>query len=210
MKDLVEGHRKFRKDVFPLMRDRYRLLAEMQAPNTLFITCADSRIVPNLIVQAEPGELFICRNVGNVVPPLGEMVGGAACTIEYAVGVLQVKDIVVCGHSDCGAIKAVLEKRNLSNLPVTAQWLRYVKKELQQQKPDLATADFKTRHAALIRANVVAQVANLKTHSKVAAGLAQGTLRVHGWVYDILTGAVEEHDPRSGKFVSLENLYPIE
>lgn len=207
MRDLVLGYRKFRHDIFPQMKDRYRLLADIQKPSTLFITCADSRIVPNLIVQAEPGELFICRNVGNVVPPLGELVGGTACTIEYAVEVLKVKHIVICGHSDCGALKAVLEKRDMGDLPATAQWLHYVEKEYVPGQSSLAAEDFKIRHTALIKANVIAQVANLKTHTEVSAAMAKGTLRVHGWFYDILTGAVEEHDPRSGEFVLLDELY---
>lgn len=207
MKDALEGYKKFRSEIFPQMKDHYRLLAEMQAPHTLFITCADSRIVPNLMLQAEPGELFICRNVGNVVPPVGELVGGTASTIEYAVEVLKVKHLVICGHSDCGAIRAVLEQRDLSRLPITAQWLRYIETAWQPRKAGVSTDDFKARHTAMIRANIIAQVENLKTHPEVASGLAQGTLQVHGWYYDIVAGAIEEYDGRAGKFVPLDELH---
>src|SRR5579875_259011 len=108
MKRLLEGYAKFRSSVFPQAKDRFRLLADRQAPDALFITCADSRVVPDLILQTEPGDMFLCRAVGNIVPPHGSMPGGISSTIEYAVEVLRVRHITICGHSDCGAIKAVL------------------------------------------------------------------------------------------------------
>src|SRR4051794_5748530 len=114
MKQLLEGYRKFRRDVFPQRRERFHLLSDRQAPEVLFLTCADSRVVPDLILQTEPGDLFICRNVGNIVPPEGEIAGGVSATIEYAVQVLRVRHIIICGHSDCGAIKAALNKESLA------------------------------------------------------------------------------------------------
>ena len=117
MNRLIQGFEQFRKEVFPSQRALFRKLAEGQSPSTMFITCADSRVVPSLILQSEPGDIFISRAVGNIVPPFGETPGGITSTLEYAVEVLKVRHVIICGHSDCGALKAVLEKKNLSRLP---------------------------------------------------------------------------------------------
>jgi carbonic anhydrase len=206
MKNLLKGYLHFRKDVFPQMKNHFHLLAESQAPDVLFITCADSRVVPNLILQTEPGDLFISRNVGNVVPPSGETPGGITSTLEYAVEVLKVRHVIICGHSDCGAVKAVLDKKNLSRLPITEKWLKYVEAAWQYRDPSDPLGDHKAEHTALIHANVIAQLHNLKTHPEVASGLSKGTLQVHGWYYDIMTGTIEAYDENSRKFVLLEEL----
>lgn len=206
MKNLVKGYLRFRKDVFPQWKDHFQLLSDRQAPDALFITCADSRIVPNLILQAEPGDLFISRSVGNVVPPSGETPGGVTSTLEYAIEVLKVGHVIICGHSDCGAIRAVLNKRDLTKLPVTEKWLKYVEAAWQYRSPSDPMGDEKAQHTTLIHANVIAQLHNLKTHPEVAAGLAKGTLQVHGWYYDIMTGAIEAYDQEARKFVPLEEV----
>jgi carbonic anhydrase len=206
MKNLIDGYRRFRKDVFPEWKDHFHLLAELQTPETLFITCADSRVVPNLILQTEPGDLFLCRNAGNVVPPFGEVAGGVSATVEYAIEVLKVKHVIICGHSDCGAVKAVLKKKDLSRLPITEKWLKYVEAAWQYRDPAAPMDDTKAQHTALIHANIIAQLHNLKTHPEVASGLAGGTLRVHGWYYDIMSGAIEAYDQETRKFVPLEEL----
>ncbi|MGC1299803.1 MAG: carbonic anhydrase [Alloacidobacterium sp.] len=205
MKNLLEGYLRFRKDVFPERKDHFHLLAEGQAPEVLFITCADSRIVPDLILQTEPGDLFIARNVGNVVPPFGEMAGGISATIEYAIAVLRVKHVIICGHSDCGAVKAVLDKKDTTRLPITHKWLRYVEAAWKYREPGDPMGDEKAQHTTLIRANVIAQLTNLKTHNEVAAALAKRNLQVHGWYYDILTGAIEAYDQQARKFGPLED-----
>lgn len=201
MKQLLEGYRRFHSDVFPQRRDHFHLLSEGQSPETLFLTCADSRVVPDLILQTEPGDLFIGRNVGNVVPPHGEMEGGVSATIEYAVEVLKVKHIIICGHSDCGAIKAALDKQSLASLPSARHWLRYVESAWNFVDPSVRGSD--TELLALIHANVIAQVENLKTHPEVSAALAQQRLEVHGWFYDILSGTIESYDLELKKFVPL-------
>lgn len=214
MQRLLQGYARFRRDVFPERRSHFHLLAESQHPETLFITCADSRVVPDLIFQTEPGDMFLCRAVGNIVPPHGAMPGGIGSTIEYAVEVLQVRHIVLCGHSDCGAIKALLPpehgdpraKRDLSRLPLTAQWLGYVEPARRHLPPGIPESDLATLHVALIRANVIAQLENLKTHPEVARAIAHRTLQVHGWYYDILTGAVEAYDEEQRRFVALEEV----
>lgn len=202
MSELSDGHGKFLKDVFPGLRQRYRELADHQSPHTLFIACADSRIVPHLILQAGPEELFVCRNVGNIVPPASAPCEGTICTVEYAVAVLHVRDIVICGHSDCGAVKTVLENKDLSALPATAQWLRYI----ERPDPTTSEGDFQSRHAALVRENAIAQLNHLKTHAVVSEALARGDLRLHAWSYDIPSGGIEEYDAGSGRFVPLEQL----
>jgi carbonic anhydrase len=205
MKNLLQGYLRFRKDVFPQLKDHFHLLADGQAPEVLFITCADSRIVPSLILQTKPGDLFIARNVGNVVPPFGEMPGGMSATIEYAAEVLKVKHVILCGHSDCGALKAVLHKKDVSRLPVTHKWLKYVEAAWQYREPGDPMSDEKAQHTTLIRANIIAQLHNLKTHPEVSAGLAKGNLQIHGWYYDILTGAIEVYDQHARKFAPLED-----
>ncbi|MGA8110996.1 MAG: carbonic anhydrase [Acidobacteriaceae bacterium] len=211
MKRLQEGYARFRKEVFPGAKDRFRLLADRQQPEFLFITCSDSRVVPDLIFQTEPGDLFLSRTIGNVVPPHGAMPGGVSATIEYAVEVLRVKHIIVCGHSDCGAVKAAIDLRNperssLSRLPLTAQWLGFIEPAWRHLDPGVRTSDPHALHKALIHANVIAQLENLKTHPEVARRLAEKSVEVHGWYYDILSGAVEGYDPGQSGFVALEEI----
>lgn len=217
MQRLLQGYARFRHDVFPGMKDHFHLLADSQHPETLFITCADSRVVPDLILQTEPGDMFLCRAIGNIVPPHASMPGGISATIEYAVEVLRVRHIIICGHSDCGAIKAVLPPestdpaapaaratRDLSRLPLTARWLGHVEPAWKFLPPGIAHTDLPTLHIALIRANVIAQLENLKTHPEVARALAHNTLQVHGWYYDILSGSVETWDEQNRRFLPLE------
>ena len=212
MKRILDGYARFRRDVFPTWKDRFQLLADRQAPDTLFITCADSRVVPDLILQTEPGDIFVCRTAGNIIPPHGQMAGGVSSTVEYAVEVLHVRHIIVCGHSDCGAIKAVLPPegagrgavRNMTLLPLTAKWLGFVEPAWGHLDPRVPREDRQALHTALIHANVIAQYENLKTHPEVSRGLLHGTLRIHGWYYDILTGAIEAYDPRLRRFIPLE------
>jgi carbonic anhydrase len=213
MQRLLKGYAHFRRDVFPQKRDQFHLLADSQQPDVLFITCADSRVVPDLILQTEPGDMFLCRTAGNIVPPQGAMAGGVSATIEYAVEVLRVRHIIVCGHSDCGAIKAVLPpdpsdpamRRDLSRLPLTAKWLGYVEPAWKFLPPGISTGDPRTLHVALIRANVIAQLENLKTHPEVARALAHQSLQIHGWYYDILTGSIDAFDQQQRRFLSLED-----
>jgi carbonic anhydrase len=206
MKRLLEGYAKFRREAFGKWKDHFHLLSEIQSPEVLFITCADSRVVPDLILQTEPGDLFICRNVGNVVPPAGELPGGVSSTIEYAVEVLKVKHVIICGHSDCGAAKAALDRQSLHRLPLTEKWLRYIESAWKYLDPGTPTDDPRARHTALIHANVIAQLENLKTHAEIARGLAHGTVQVHGWYYDILTGTIESYDQQARRFVPLEEM----
>ncbi len=203
MQKLIEGHRHFLAEVFPARREQFHLLSESQAPEFLFITCADSRVVPDLILGTEPGDLFITRNAGNVVPVEAPEGDGVTATIEYAVEVLKVRHAILCGHSDCGALKAAVDHVALESLPKAKQWLRHVEEAFDHVQP-LNPADGEGAElAALIRGNVVAQLASLKAQPAVAREMAAGQLTVHGWYYDILTGRIEEYDEAMGRFVEL-------
>jgi carbonic anhydrase len=200
---LIEGHKRFLKEVFPGRRDQFHLLAESQAPEFLFITCSDSRIVPDLILGTGPGDLFISRNAGNIIPVTGNDIDGTTATIEYAVEVLKVKEAIVCGHSDCGAMKAALYRKGLEHLPKADRWLRHAESAFSHRQPPNPADGEHAELTALIRGNVIAQLMNLKAQPAVARGLAHGSLAVHGWFYDILSGRVERYDEQQRRFLPL-------
>lgn len=203
MERLIEGYKKFITGVFPQRRELYHLLADSQAPEYLFITCADSRVVPDQILGTGPGDLFIARNVGHVVPAAGAEPSGVTATIEYAVEVLRVRHVIICGHSDCGAMKAAVERIKLRNLPESSRWLAHVEAAFNHKQP-LNPADGESADmAALIRGNVVAQLLNLREQPSVACALQEGRLAVHGWYYDILSGRIEQYDERTRRFAPL-------
>jgi carbonic anhydrase len=203
MEKLIEGHKRFLADVFPAKKSQFHLLAEMQAPEYLFITCSDSRIVPDLVLGTGPGDLFITRNAGNVVPVAANDVDGCTATIEYAVEVLKVKHAILCGHSDCGALKAALDQRSLENLPKARRWLHHVESAFANRQPLNAADGDSAELASLIRGNVVAQLHNLREQPAVAHAVMEGRLAVHGWYYDILTGRIEQYDEAQRRFVPL-------
>ncbi|HEY3625648.1 MAG TPA: carbonic anhydrase [Terracidiphilus sp.] len=203
MERLIEGHKHFLKEVFPARRHQFHLLAESQAPEWLFITCSDSRIVPDLILGTGPGDLFISRNAGNVVPITANDVDGTTATIEYAVEVLKVKYAILCGHSDCGAMKAALDRKGLEHLPKASRWLHHVEAAWSHRQPINPVDGENAELAALIRGNVLAQWLNLKAQPAVARALAHGAISVHGWYYDILTGRIERYDEHIRRFLPL-------
>jgi carbonic anhydrase len=203
MERLIKGHKHFLAEVFPGRRSEFKLLAQRQAPQWLFITCSDSRVVPDLILGTRPGDLFITRNAGNVVPITSMDVDGVTATIEYAVEVLHVKEAILCGHSDCGAITAALKGQNLENLPKASRWLSHVQAAFHHRQPLNPADGTSAELASLIRGNVVAQLANLRAQPSVARAVAEGRLTVHGWYYDILTGSIEQYDEKTGQFSPL-------
>jgi carbonic anhydrase len=200
---LIEGHQRFLKNVFPERRSHYHLLAESQAPEWLFITCSDSRIVPDLILGTEPGDLFISRSIGNVVPVSMNDVDGVSATIEYAVEVLKVPYIINCGHSDCGALKAALDRTAIQNLPRAKRWLDHVEAAFTHRQPLNPADGDQADLCSVIRGNVVAQVMNLKAQPSVSKAMAQGRLQVFGWYYDILSGRIEQYDEQNRRFAPL-------
>ncbi len=200
---IVGGFKRFRNEVFPHQEELFKSLATAQNPRAMFITCADSRIVPELITQSAPGDLFVSRNVGNVVPPYGQMMGGVSTAIEYAVLALGVQHIIVCGHSDCGAMKAVLAPETLERMPTVKAWLRHSEVALRVVEENCGCKGHETL-GILTEENVVAQLNHLSTHPSVAAKLASGQLFIHGWVYDIKTSAIRAYDAESGTFLPLD------
>ena len=203
MDRLIAGHKRFLAEVFPGRKDQYKLLSERQAPEWLFITCSDSRVLPDLILGTGPGDLFITRNAGNVVPIHSHDVDGVTATIEYAIEVLKVKSAIVCGHSDCGALKAALNRTELENLPKERRWLSHVEAAFSHRQPQNPADGEHAELAALIRGNVVAQLWNLRAQPSVARAVVEGRLTVHGWYYDILTGRIEQYDDEMRRFLPL-------
>jgi carbonic anhydrase len=199
MTRFVRGVLDFQKRVFGTKQSLFDRLAKGQRPPALFITCSDSRINPNLLTQTEPGELFILRNAGNLVPPHGGPVGGEEATIEYAVASLKVREIVICGHSHCGAMQGLLNPDALKGLPAVAEWLTHARALL----PALEGKPKDELLEQAIEANVLLQLEHLRTHPPVIEALAKRKLRLHGWVYHFETGEVLVYDPVAGRFVSI-------
>lgn len=201
---LTDGILKFQRDVFPDRQAEFAYAAQNpQKPHTLLITCADSRIDPEAITQSGAGQIFVTRNIGNMVPPYGEMLGGVSAVIEYAVDALGVQHAVVCGHTDCGAMKGVLaEAGKLDSMPTVKSWLR----NADAAKRVAASVDGGTPSLhTLTEQNVLSQVQHLRTHPSVAGAIARGVLTVSGWVYDIEHGDVRIYDEAQDKFVSVRD-----
>jgi len=205
VESLVRGIHEFQNDHFEENRELYEQLAHGQQPDTLLITCSDSRIQPGLLTNAAPGELFIVRNAGNLVPPANAPNGGEAATVEYAVEALGVTHIIVMGHSHCGAMKGLLEPDSLTALPRVADWLQHaqpVRATLRAHYADCADKDL---HNAAIKENVLLQLEHLLTYPALVARVTTNRLKLHGWVYEFETGRVLAYDSASRHFTPLTN-----
>ena len=202
MEKILKGLKKFQQEIYPLHQERFKQLATSQSPEVLFITCSDSRIDPNLITQTVPGELFICRNAGNIVPPHSNETGGMTASIEYAVSVLNVKHIVICGHSNCGAMKAAMKPESVESLPHVKVWIdhaRAAKESVEHQKGCMHESHLPD----MTKQNIILQLQHLKTHPAVFSRLSNGELQLHGWIYDIETGDIEHFDADSNEFKAI-------
>jgi carbonic anhydrase len=214
MQKLVEGVHAFHSQYFATHRALFRRLAERgQHPETLFITCADSRVVPNLITSTEPGELFIVRNVGNIVPHV-TLPGGTAAAIEYAVEYLCVENVIICGHTGCGAIEAALKPEMLERMPLVQKWLAQTERLRAIVAERYAHLDGPEKLVATVEENVLVQLENLRAFSFVSERLDKGELKLSGWVFQIATGDVFEYDPAVGQFApigrpSIKPLAPV-
>jgi len=200
MQSLINGIHQFKSNIFGTQRELFEQLAKGQTPQTLFITCSDSRIDPNLLTQASPGELFIIRNAGNLVPPYGASQGGEAATIEFAVAALGVRDVIVCGHSHCGAMKGVLAPPSSRDFPALTQWLGHAETTRRLVSEKYVEHEGAALLNVTIQENVLAQLENLRTHPVIASGLSLNKLKLHGWIYKIETGEVFGYKPESGQF----------
>ncbi|MFZ5617909.1 MAG: carbonic anhydrase [Pseudomonadota bacterium] len=207
MNKIAAGVVRFQQEAYQARRDLFEKLAEGQSPEALFITCSDSRIDPNLLTQTEPGELFICRNAGNIVPPHSQYTGAMTASIEYAVGALRVPHIIVCGHSGCGALKGAMNPDGLAEFPHVREWLGYARAATLVTRRKGAALDEKGMLDMLIRENVLLQIAHLKTHPHVAVQLSAGETEIHGWVYDIRSGGMLAYDEAANEFIPVAERY---
>lgn len=207
MPKITRGIVRFKTEVYPQKKALFDQLANSQHPEALFITCSDSRIDPNLMVQTEPGELFICRVAGNIVPPHTNFTGGITATIEYAIAVLKVKHIIICGHSGCGALQGVLNPESVAHLPHVKQWLGYVSAAFQIVQEKIPDATYQEKFNMLIEENVLLQLRHLKTHPQVAAKYATNQIKLHAWTYDIGQGDVKAYDDKRECFIPVEERY---
>lgn len=203
MKKLIDGIHRFQSGVFGGQKDLFQRLTHGQEPEALFITCSDSRINPNLITQTHPGDLFILRNAGNLVPPYGAIHGGEAATIEYAIEALEIKDIIICGHTHCGAMNAVLDPHSVDEMPAVRGWLTHAEATRRVMKTHYRDLSDSDRLETCIEENVLVQIENLRTHPAVFAAMSRGAIRLHAWVYEIESGVVDAFDPEQGQFVPL-------
>ena len=212
LEQLKSGVRRFRSETFPSFADSAN---EPQHPHTLFITCADSRIDPNAITATGPGEVFVTRNIGNMIPAYGEMLGGVSAVIEFAVAGLGVRHVVICGHTDCGAMKALLDPSSTAKMPSVRNWLK-------NAQTALAVSNTLHEHAipapgqngeahsdrplidTLTEQNVLLQIQHLKTHPSVATAITLGNLTISGWIYDVTTGNVRIAENNDLTFTPVE------
>lgn len=208
LKHIVDGFLHFHREVFPQQQELFKKLATAQRPRAMFITCADSRVAPELITQSAPGDLFVTRNVGNVVPPYGQMNGGVSTAIEYAVLALGVQHIIVCGHSDCGAMRAVLKPESLKQMPTVAAWLRHAEVARTVVQDNCNCSSEAESMQVLTEENVIAQLQHLRTHPSVASRMASGQLFIHGWIYSIESSEIKAYDAEKDCFRALDGLHP--
>jgi carbonic anhydrase len=195
LEQLKDGVRRFQAEIYPGQAQIFEQAAsEKQQPHTLFITCADSRVDPNLITSSGTGEVFVTRNIGNIVPAYGEMLGGVSAVVEFAVRFLGVHHIVICGHTHCGAMQAMLAPEIVAGMPTVISWLRNADTALVEAKA------IEGEHAEAVSGrdllemvteqNVLLQMRHLKTHPSVAAAIRLGELTISGWIYNIGSGDV--------------------
>jgi carbonic anhydrase len=211
MPRFAAGVVRFQQEVFPEKKPLFEKLSQGQAPEALFITCSDSRIETAMITQTDPGELFICRNAGNIVPPHTQNTGAMTASIEFAVAALNVPHIVVCGHTECGAMKGAMNSpEGLDALPHIKEWLGYSKAAVDIVKELGADLSDDERMKMLLEQNVLLQIQHLKTHPTVAMRLARGDLKLHGWVYDIKTGDISAWDEGENTFRPVSDRYAAE
>ncbi len=206
MKNAVLGYYRFKSKYFKQKQLLFSKLAKAQNPDILFITCSDSRVDPCVLTQTDPGEIFVIRNAGNIVPAHSIDTCGVSASIEFAVQAIGVKHIVICGHSDCGAMKGVIDPSTLKNLPNVKNWLNHSKRAVEMtliENDPLISKELNT----VIRNNILIQIKNLRTHNVVLQKLKTNSLEIHGWFYDIGKGSLDVFDESTGLFIPAEEKY---
>lgn len=210
MEKIIQGFERFQTEVFPREQELFAHLAQNHAPQAIMITCADARIDPGHLLQMQPGELFMLRNAGNMVPAYTAVLGAEAATIEYAMSVLKLKHIIVCGHTDCGAMRAVLNPNMAAELPAVRNWLRHASCARKIVSDRHGHEEEAVRLRRLVEENVMAQLVNLHTHPAVATRLLSGAVHLYGWVYEIGTGKIFAFDADRNEFRPLETGIPAQ
>lgn len=208
MKRLIQGLHQFQTTYFHTHKELFELLSQGQKPKFLFITCSDSRIDPNLLTQAKPGEMFIIRNAGNIIPAFGATNGGEGAAVEYAVHALGVEEIIVCGHSHCGAMKGLLQIGKLEeDMPMVYEWLKHAEATRRTIKEHYQDYEGEELQKATTEENVLTQLENLRTYPVIHSRLKSGQIHLHGWVYEIETGEVTEYDPVRNQFLPAKSQF---
>jgi len=203
MRKLIKGLRAFKDNYFSTHLELFAQLSHDQKPRVLFITCSDSRIDPNLITQTEVGELFVIRNAGNIIPPFGATNGGEGATVEYAIQALGIEQIVICGHSHCGAIKGLLKLNKLQeDMPLVYNWLQYSESTRRLVQENYSHYSDQQLVEVAVAENVLTQIENLKTYPIVRSKLEQGKLEIYGWIYHLETGEVLAYDLETHAYVA--------
>ena len=210
MEKLIRGIVEFRRNVRPEYRETFARLALGQSPDTLFIACSDSRVVPNLFASADPGDLFVIRNVGNLIPPAGEdgisqSDESEAAAVEFALAKLKVRDVIVCGHSECGAMQALIGGRDNVEPSHLQSWLRHGDGALDQWSGGHAPDKSLSPHNQLSQLNVLSQLEHLKTYPLVRASLKAKTLRLHGWWFELKNADVYAYEQTPNRFVLIDS-----
>jgi carbonic anhydrase len=203
MQKLIEGLHRFQSEVFSSQRELFTRLSQGQSPEVMFITCSDSRINPSLITQTRPGEMFVLRNAGNIVPCYGHGTQGEDATIEFALVHLRIKHIIVCGHSRCGAMQGLLKPEALEALPAMKVWLKHAERTHQLIQENYQHLRDDALLTATAEENVLVQLENLRTHPAVRQRLDQRDLTLHGWVYKLETGQMFNYEPDAGQFLPI-------
>ena len=197
---ITQGVARFQSEVFPAQREMFERLRLGQEPLAMFITCADSRVNPNLVTQTDPGEIFIERNPGNMVPPYVEFVGGVTAGVEYAMLVLKVPVIVICGHTDCGVMKALLHPEQVEGMPGVRHWMSHGFAARAQALRKFGDAPEDVQLRQITESNVLGQIEHLKTHPSVRSRMLRGEIEIRGWLYDIGDGSISQFSAATGRF----------
>ncbi|MEB3178181.1 MAG: carbonic anhydrase [Nostocaceae cyanobacterium] len=209
MRKLIKGLREFKSSYFASHQELFEQLSHGQKPRVLFITCSDSRMDPNLITQTEPGELFVIRNAGNIIPPYGAANGGEGAAVEYAIQALNIEQIIVCGHSHCGAMKGLLKLESLrEDMPLVYDWLKHAEATRRLVKDNYGTYCGEELLEVAIAENVLTQIENLKTYPIIHSRIYQGRLKIYGWVYHIESGEVLAYDPETHAYLAPQSQLP--
>lgn len=207
---IIDGVNHFQTSIYAEKRELFHKLAKAQEPKILFITCSDSRIDAALLTQTEPGDMFSIQNAGNIVPPHGAAEGGVGASIEFAVSVLKVEHIIVCGHNSCGAMKALLHPENVETLPAIKRWLSFAEGTRALLKAEnISHLKEEEQANCCTKLNIPVQLSHLRTLPSVTVRLTQNQVQLHGWVYDIESGQIEVYKEGENKFVSFAEAYAV-